>query len=73
MARPGGDIHLISGSGTRKDIFATGMEIRGMAIRSQGGVTQLLVATEEGVHAWRIEAVLKQARLESATSTGTLE
>ena len=73
MARPGGDIHLISGSGARKDIFATGMEIRGMAIRSQGGVTQLLVATEEGVHAWRIEAVLKQARLESATSTGTLE
>ena len=49
------------------------MEIRGLAIRSQGGVTQLLVATEEGVHAWRIEAVLKQARLESATSTGTLE
>lgn len=73
MARPGGDIHLISGSGARKDVFATGMEIRGIAIRCQGGLTQLLAATNEGVRAWRIEAVTKQARLEAGASMGTLE
>jgi hypothetical protein len=55
LAGPDGSIHVISEDGELFDSFYYGAALTGLAAAKLGEVNVLLVATEEGVSAWRIQ------------------
>jgi hypothetical protein len=55
IAGPDGSIHFISEDGELTDSFHYGQCITGIAVCQSAGSPALLVATEEGVIAWRVK------------------
>ena len=56
LAGPDGSIHVISEDGQLFDSFYYGASLSGIAAGKLGERAVLLVATEEGLAAWEIEA-----------------
>jgi hypothetical protein len=55
LAGPDGSIHVISEDGELRDAFHYGSTLTGIAAGKLGDQAVLLVATDEGVTAWKIE------------------
>ncbi|MBC7852223.1 MAG: TlpA family protein disulfide reductase [Pirellulaceae bacterium] len=55
IAGPDGSIHLLSEDGELTDSFFYGACITGIAVCKMDGAPALLVATDEGVTAWRVK------------------
>lgn len=54
LAGPDGTVHLLSADGDVLDQFAVGSELTGIAAAQLGGEPAILVATPQGVSAWRV-------------------
>lgn len=55
LAGPDGSIHFLSEDGELTDSFFYGQCITGIAIADLAGTPSLLVATDEGITAWRVK------------------
>ncbi len=55
IAGADGSVHILSASGEEIDHYHTGVAISGLAVAQIGGQGALLVASEKGVEAWRVE------------------
>jgi hypothetical protein len=57
LAGPNGSIHVLDDDGQFSDQFHYGEELSGLAVAQQAGSPALLVATDQGITAWRVRRI----------------